>query len=128
MGEKKEKVRSELISDCFGVVAGKKHCHILIEDVCLYGECPFYKTREQYNADRKKYEALSTGRVLGRCQSEAVTKRRSGRKIRCIETGKVYASIRLAAEDLGMLENTIKLVLSGRQSQTCGLSFKYVEE
>ena len=55
MSNSKKKVRDTLIADCFGNAKGKKRCQILTEDVCLYGDCPFYKTKKQFNADRKKY-------------------------------------------------------------------------
>lgn len=55
MSRDKEKVRVELAHDCFGNVKGKKDCQILTENVCLYGKCSFYKTKEQFEADRKKY-------------------------------------------------------------------------
>lgn len=55
MSRDNEKVRVELAHDCFANVKGKKRCQILTEDMCLYGKCPFYKTKEQFEADRKKY-------------------------------------------------------------------------
>ena len=44
------KNRDKLISDCFGNVAGHKHCTVLLEDICLSRKCPFYKTRKEYEA------------------------------------------------------------------------------
>ena len=61
MEDKKGQIRDKLIPDCFGNVAGKKHCCVLSEDVCLYRlSCPFYKTREQFEADKKKYESRAS--------------------------------------------------------------------
>lgn len=55
MSRDNEKVRDTLIEDCFGNVKGKKNCQVLVENVCLYGKCSFYKTKKQFEADRKKY-------------------------------------------------------------------------
>lgn len=117
VAEKKEKVRDSLIEDCFGVVAGKKHCHILTEDVCIYGDCPFYKTREQFDADRKKYDRVCSSR----CVRESIS-----RKIRCIDTGKIYVSISAAARELGISEGALSLTLKGKQKSTYGMRFEYV--
>lgn len=116
MDEQKIKVRDRLIPDCFGNTPSGKHCCILVEDVCLYGDCTFYKTREQFEADRIKYSKGSgvSPRVF------------SGKKIMCVETKKVYLSIRSAAEDLGVSGNSVSLVLRGKQKNVCGLTFKYV--
>lgn len=126
VGEEKKKVRDSLIYDCFGNVAGLKHCCVLVEDVCLYGECPFYKTRAQFEKDRKKYEGSRkavrvpvTGKTRGRgtCRS-----------VRCPESGRVYPSIRAAAMELGISESIISMVLRGKQKATRGMRFEYVQE
>lgn len=43
----------QIKSDCFGYE--NKQCTVLKEMVCKYKECPFYKTNEQYAADKEKY-------------------------------------------------------------------------
>ncbi len=115
MDEKKEKVRDRLIEDCFGNVAGRMHCHILTEDVCLYGKCSFYKTRAQYESDRKKYENASNISCV-----------HNGRQVRCVERGKVYPSVRAASRELGISESAISMVLRGKQKTTYGMRFQYV--
>lgn len=114
-----EKIRDKLIPDCFGNVAGRVHCQVLNEDVCLYREkCPFYKTREQFEADRRKSSIRS--------MSAALTGRKSGRKIRCIETGRIYYSIRQAADEFRVCESAIRQVLSGSRPHCGGKRFEYV--
>lgn len=110
-----EKIREALIEDCFGNVAGRKHCHVLTEDVCLYGKCPFYKTRAQFEADRKKCDGGSSVRGQG-----------MSRSVRCVETGRIYPSIRAAAREIGISEYGISLVLRGKQKTTYGMRFEYV--
>lgn len=116
MADKKEKVRDKLIADCFGNVAGGKHCHILTEDMCLYGKCPFYKTREQFEEDRRKYSGRSG------MSARAVF----GKKVMCVENKKVYLTIRSAAEDLGISASAVSMVLRGKQKSTHGLTFRYL--
>lgn len=115
MDEKNEKVRDKLIEDCFGNVAGRKHCHVLIEDVCLYGKCPFYKTRAQFEKDRNVHNSSKTARGQG-----------TSRSVRCLETGRIYPSIRSAARELGISEYGISLVLRGKKKTTHGMRFEYI--
>lgn len=116
MEDKKEKARDKLIADCFGNVAGGKHCHILTEDMCLYGKCPFYKTRAQFDADRERYSKMSSANM------RAVF----GKKVMCVENKKVYLTIRSAAEDLGISASAVSMVLRGKQKSTHGLTFRYL--
>lgn len=115
--EKKEKVRDKLIEDCFGNVAGRLHCHILTEDMCLYGKCPFYKTRAQFDADRVKYGG-SAGVGAG--------KHYLRRRVRCVDTGKIYPSVTAAIADTGISESAIYNVLNGKQKATHGMRFEYL--
>lgn len=115
-----EKVRDKLIPDCFGNVAGRVHCQVLTEDVCLYREkCPFYKTREQFEADRRKGDIRMS-------MSTVLPERKSGRKIRCVDTGRIYYSIRQAADEFRVSESAIRQMLSGRRPHCCGKVFEYV--
>lgn len=124
MDEKKAKVRDSLIEDCFGNVAGRKHCHVLIEDVCLYGACPFYKTRAQFEEDRKMHDG--SNKVI-RVPAAGITRGQGTcRSVRCLETGRIYPSIRAAARELGISEYVISLVLRGKQKTTHGMRFEYV--
>lgn len=120
MGEEKEQIRDRLIENCFGNVAGRNHCCVLVEDVCLYQDkCPFYKTRAQYEADKKKAESRAS-------VSCALSERKSGKKIRHIETGRIYYSIRQAADEFGVHESGIRRVLSGSRPHCGGNRFEYV--
>ena len=47
--------------DCFGYKAGK--CTVLSEMVCVKKECSFYKTKDQYNSDREKYDQIAAARL-----------------------------------------------------------------
>lgn len=42
------------ITNCFGYKNNK--CVILKEMICKHKKCPFYKTEEQYIADKEKYD------------------------------------------------------------------------
>ena len=50
--------------DCFGYKMGK--CTVLTDLVCSQGKCSFYKTREQYNSDRIKYEKITAAKNIAR--------------------------------------------------------------
>jgi len=115
----KKQVRDKLIEDCFGNVAGKEHCCVLSEDVCLYRECSFYKTPWQYDADRRKYE--------GSTFACGVPVSHRARAVRCVELGRVYPSVIEAAKDVGVTTPSIHAVLSGRRESVRGLRFEYAE-
>lgn len=54
-------------TDCFGFCGPRnKRCSVLIELVCKKRECTFYKTREQYESDRFKYEKIVAAKKLER--------------------------------------------------------------
>lgn len=46
----------EIKTDCFGYNKANKKCTVLRDTYCRKEECVFYKTREQYQADKEKYE------------------------------------------------------------------------
>ena len=46
-------------TDCFGFRRGE--CSVLYELVCEKRNCSFYKTREQYAKDKKKYSYKGCG-------------------------------------------------------------------
>ena len=45
----------EIKKDCFGYDRICKKCRVLTETLCAHKECTFYKTKEQFDKDRKKY-------------------------------------------------------------------------
>lgn len=47
------------------------------------------------------------------------------KKVRCIENGKTYKSIREASQELGLVEQHISACLHGRQKSTGGLHFEF---
>ena len=49
-------------TDCFAYHEVGRRCQALIEDVCKKHECPFYKTKEQYNSDLIKYKKNAEAR------------------------------------------------------------------
>ena len=116
--KKKERVRDSLIKDCFGNVGGRLHCQVLTEDMCLYGKCPFYKTKEQFEFERRKYSGSleSAQKVLthGLCK-----------KVRCITNGKIYMSVSEAAWDNGISVHALSRVLNGKQKTVSGFRFEY---
>lgn len=44
-------------SDCFARI--EVHCGVLKEMLCKYGTCPFYKSKEQYEAEKAIYPHLN---------------------------------------------------------------------
>ena len=115
-----ERIRDTLMPDCFGNVAGKKNCCVLVEDVCLYQEkCPFYKTRKQFEADKKKYEERATS-------LSSLSGRKSGKMIRCVDTGRLSCSVQQASVGLGITESAIRQVLNGKRELACGFRFEYI--
>ena len=42
-----------MYEDCFALVSVR--CGVLNEPLCKNGKCPFYKSKAQYEADKKKY-------------------------------------------------------------------------
>ena len=53
----------EPLKDCFAYLEKCNRCSILNETVCKKSDCTFYKTREQYDADREKYDAIAAARL-----------------------------------------------------------------
>ena len=45
----------EIKKDCFGYDLIGVRCKVMTELICRHKECTFYKTKEQFNADREKY-------------------------------------------------------------------------
>ena len=52
----------------------------------------------------------------------------SRKSVVCIETGKVYRSLKQAAEDFGVVPQAISACIHGRTKTSCGLHFKFFEE
>ena len=52
--------RKYIKTDCFGYSPITGLCTILSETCCAYGSCSFYKTQEQFNADKEKYVEKET--------------------------------------------------------------------
>lgn len=50
-------------TDCFAYQQKCKGCSVLTEPICKKRECSFYKTREQYDSDRKKYEEIAAAKL-----------------------------------------------------------------
>lgn len=49
------------------------------------------------------------------------------KKVMCIETNKIYPSIKAAAKDTFICANSISLVCKGKQKAAGGYHWKYVE-
>lgn len=67
---------------------------------------------------------------LGRKNGEYWRQRMSevkSKPVICIETGKIYSSIRKAAQDLNLAATKISLVCMGKRNHTGGYHFKYHE-
>ena len=47
-------------TDCFAYHEVGRKCLVLTENVCKTKECPFYKTKEQYDSERIKHENTIT--------------------------------------------------------------------
>lgn len=43
-----------MYDDCFAKIQIKK-CRVLKQMLCKNGECPFYKTKKQYEVEQEKY-------------------------------------------------------------------------
>lgn len=67
--------------------------------------------------------------ILRRNPKKTVYKNRlhRGTVVRCVETGKIYPSIRSAAQDLGICENSITQCCTGRSHTAGGLHWEYTE-
>lgn len=51
-------------TDCFAYNGVRnKRCSVLTEFVCMKRECTFYKTREQYEEERKKYDEIAAAKL-----------------------------------------------------------------
>ena len=50
-------------TDCFAYMSKCKQCSVLTELVCRKRKCTFYKTREQFDADRLKYDSLVAAKL-----------------------------------------------------------------
>ena len=104
--------------DCFGCGPGGKTCKVLAEMLCKNGKCSLYKEKNQFEADRERYAKNEDGSLpptVGHI-----------RRVRCLETGKVYATVTAAAEDLFLSVSMITAVCKGRRKAAGGLTFEYV--
>ena len=80
--------------DCFAWQPGRKQCKALIRVLCRKGDCPFYKTKEQYARDFPDTIPLAQRPVIR------------------IDDGKYYPTATIAAQDteitLSMLLNHLR--------------------
>lgn len=110
-------VRDNLIADCFGAIPGRKDCCVLVENVCMNQKvCPFYKTKEQYKADRERCDGISSS-------PRPVT----GKRVKCKETGKVYVSAAQVAREYGVSLATIYKAVQRGAKTAGGLTFYYID-
>ena len=79
-------IRDYLIPDCFGNVAGKKDCQVLTENVCMFGICPFYKSREQFRRDKERYGSV------GVSSAERIGRR--SKRVELLNTKKVFLQLK----------------------------------
>lgn len=118
MRRNEEYIRDDLISDCFGNIAGKENCQVLTDDVCLFEKCPFYKSKEDFKRDKERYGSV------GLASSESIGRR--SKSVELINTKKVYPSAESAADLLGVSLSSVRLVCNGVKDDVCGLKFRYV--
>lgn len=53
----------------------------------------------------------------------------NGKRVLCVDTGKIYMTASEAGRDIGLLDPTpVQLVCRGKRRRTKGLRFKYIEE
>lgn len=105
--------------DCFGYVAGKKDCQVLTENICVKREeCPFFKTREDFQRGLKGLPPIG----------EKVHATRRGKAVRCLETGEEFISARAAAEAFSLLPAAVASLCRGEKTYSCAFHFVYVEE
>lgn len=78
------------------------------------------ETRPNPKDDSVHYQAIKNNFSLGTLAVK--------RKVRCIETGVIYDSIREAEIANNLTKNRLNQVLTGRRKQTPGLTFEYYEE
>lgn len=50
-------------TDCFGYKV--RECTALTKMLCKKGECPFYKTKEQFNSDAERAREINEKRKQG---------------------------------------------------------------
>lgn len=66
------------------------------------------------------YKAATANLRLGTCATR--------RKVKCLETGLIYDSIREAEIDNSLSKNRLNLILTGRRKQIPGMTFEYYNE
>lgn len=86
---------------------------------------------------RQKMRESALGRVISEEQRHKHSKWMSennvgkrnpkSRAVRCIDTGEVFDSQRIAAESKGLLQSKISLCCQGKRSQTGGLHWEYAD-
>ena len=89
--------------DCFAWQPGRKQCKALIRVLCRKGDCPFYKTKEQYARDFPDTIPLAQRPVIR------------------LDDGKYYATAEAAAADSG-IKNIVTLTdhIQYHRYQSCG--------
>ena len=95
----------DIKTDCFAYMGSRRRegCGVMKELICSKRSCSFYKTREQYEKDREKYGGVPSGSGVppepkAKCM---------GRRVRCIDTGEVFPTVRSAAQAKGMHPNSV---------------------
>jgi predicted GIY-YIG superfamily endonuclease len=55
------------------------------------------------------------------------TSKRCSKSVQCIETGKIYSSLRECAKDIGVCNAMICFVLKGQRKHAKGFTFRYIK-
>lgn len=84
------------------------------------------ENRQNNNADNLEWCTHKYNVNYGSCQIKHGMAR--GKKVVCIETGKIYYSIRDAARSTGLTKNGISKCAQGKYKHSGGLHWKFVEE
>lgn len=98
---------------------------------------PSMKGKHHSDETRQKMRKSALGRVISEEQRQnhskwmsenMVGKRNSrSRAVRCLNTGEVFESQRIAAQEKGVLQSKIWKCCNGKASHTHGLKWEYVE-
>lgn len=76
--------------------------------------------RKHSEDQNRRHSECMTGKMVG-------SKNRTSRAVRCINTGEVFESQRIAAREKGVQQAKICLCCQGKRSHTHGLKWEYVE-
>ena len=73
--------------------------------------------------ENKEHNYINNLRWLSRKENKS---RSQSKLVRCVETGQVFNSMKIAEKELGLRQNSISTIYTGKQKTTGGYHFEFI--